>query len=150
MRQRGRNGVGYLIIYIVPPQYLFNYHLTISFHNSIDGQVDSSSMTMSSQISVNQLLLLLALVFTLVNLAKTIHDSSRVYLLQQSLCFNYYTHIDPSKIDHQSRIEESLCKHREIQAPLSVADGIDSFLRHLPGESPKICISSSIFSICPG
>ena len=89
---------------------------------------------MAGKLSVDQQLLLLGFLLTLANLAKTIHDSSRVYLLQQSLCFNYYLDFDASKIDQQSQIEESLCKRREIQAPLSVADGIESFLRHLPGK----------------
>lgn len=90
---------------------------------------------MTRKLSVNQQMLLLGFILTLANLAMTIHKSSRVYLFQQTLCFNYYTVSDPSKINSRSQVKESLCKLHQIQAPLSVTDGIDSFLVRLPGKA---------------
>lgn len=88
------------------------------------------------KLSLKRQLLLLGAILTLANLGMVLHRSSRVYLFQQTQCFNYYTLNDPSQIDPHSRIQESLCKLREIQAPLSITDGIDSFLAKLPGRRP--------------
>ena len=85
------------------------------------------------KLSLKWQLLLLGAILTLANLGMVLHRSSRVYLFQQTQCFNYYAVSDPSRIDAHSRVQESLCKLREIQAPLSVTDGIDSFLARLPG-----------------
>lgn len=94
------------------------------------------------KLSLKRQVLLLGTILTLANLGMVLHRSSRVYLFQQTQCFNYYTVSDPSQIEPNSRIQESLCKLREIQAPLSVTDGIDSFLARLPGRRP--------FSRCHG
>ena len=88
------------------------------------------------KLSEKRQVLLLGAILTFANLGLVLHRSSRVYLFQQTQCFNYYIRSDPSQIDPNSRVQESLCKLREIQAPLSVADGIDSFLARLPGSRP--------------
>lgn len=88
------------------------------------------------KLSLKQQLLLLSAILTLAKLGLVLHRSSRVYMFQQTQCPNYYTVSDPSQFDSNSRIQESLCKLREIQAPLLVTDGIDSFLARLPGRRP--------------
>ena len=69
------------------------------------------------------------------NLGTVLHKSSRVYLFQQALCINYYRIHDPSKIHWPHSVEEKTCKVPEIQATLSMIDGIDSFLQLLPRKS---------------
>ncbi|KAL2049951.1 hypothetical protein ABVK25_009818 [Lepraria finkii] len=82
--------------------------------------------------SVNRQVFLLGALLNLGYLAACIHKSSRVYLFQQAQCLTYYKIHDPTKIDSQYRVEEALCKLDDIQSPLSIIDGIDSFLQFLP------------------
>ena len=88
------------------------------------------------KLSQKRQVLLLGAILTSANLGLLLHRSSRVYMFQQTQCFNHYIRSDPSQIGSDLRIQESLCKLREIQAPLSVTDGIDSFLARLPGSRP--------------
>ncbi|KAL8802060.1 MAG: hypothetical protein Q9182_004073 [Xanthomendoza sp. 2 TL-2023] len=74
----------------------------------------------------------LGAVLTLENLAAVLHQSSRVYLYQQTLCLNYYKAHDPTQIDRTSQIPELLCKIPQVQSPLAITDGIDSFLSCIP------------------
>ncbi|KAL8809573.1 MAG: hypothetical protein Q9200_003293 [Gallowayella weberi] len=75
---------------------------------------------------------LLGAVLTLENLAAVLHQSSRVYLYQQTQCLNYYKAHDPTQIDRTSQIPELLCKIPQVQSPLAITDGIDSFLSCIP------------------
>ena len=77
---------------------------------------------------------LLTTVLVLANLAICIHRSSRIYLFQEAQCLTYYRAIDPSKIDSGLGVDEALCKVDDVQSPLSIIDGIDSFLQLLPGK----------------
>ena len=83
---------------------------------------------------VDYRIILILAVLALGNLASNTHRSSRVYLYQQSLCLNHYRSKDPSKIDGQTSVDESLCKIKDVQSPLSIIDGVDAFLTLLPGE----------------
>ncbi|KAL9103489.1 MAG: hypothetical protein Q9163_001485 [Psora crenata] len=76
---------------------------------------------------------LLTWILTLSNLAICIHRSSRIYLFQQAQCLTYYRAFDPTQIDSQNKVEERLCKLGGIQSPLSIIEGVDSFLQLLPG-----------------
>ena len=76
---------------------------------------------------------IVAIIITLGNLALCIHRSSRVYMYQQSQCLQYYLVNDPTKINDAWEIEESLCKISEVQSPLSMIEGLDTFLQLLPG-----------------
>ncbi|KAL8726068.1 MAG: hypothetical protein Q9166_006947 [cf. Caloplaca sp. 2 TL-2023] len=82
--------------------------------------------------AVRNRILLLGAVLTLGNLAAVVHQSSRVYLYQQSYCFNYYITHDPTQIDLRSHVEEDMCKIDEVQSQLAITDGIDSFLSCIP------------------
>ena len=84
-------------------------------------------------------IVLLGGILTLANLGTILHKSSRVYLFQQALCFNYYQIHDVSKIGTEYRIEEALCKVKAIQARLSIFDGVDAFLQLLPRKSLDSC-----------
>ena len=81
----------------------------------------------------NAQILLLGTVLNLSYLAACIHQSSRVYLFQQAQCLAYYKIHDPTQIDSQFHVDEALCKLDEVQSPLAIVDGIDSFLQYLPG-----------------
>lgn len=94
----------------------------------------SPSMSSSSKRTVLVPLVLLGGILTLGNLGTILHKSSRVYLFQQALCFNYYQIHDATQINAGNVIEETLCKLSPIQARLSVIDGVDSFLQFLPRE----------------
>ena len=85
--------------------------------------------------SVTRQIILLGAVLNVSYLATCIHKSSRVYLFQQAQCLNYYQATDPTKVDSHSHVEEVLCKIPEVQSPLSILDGIDSFLQNLPGKA---------------
>ena len=84
--------------------------------------------------SVTRQIVLLGAVLNISYLATCIHKSSRVYLFQQAQCLNYYQANDPTKVDSHYYVEEALCKIHEVQSPLSILDGIDSFLQNLPGK----------------
>lgn len=88
--------------------------------------------------SVNRQVFLLGAVLTFGYLASCIHASSRVYLFQQAQCLTYYETHDPTKIDPRHGVAEALCKLDEIQSPLSIIQGIDSFLQFLPGISSTL------------
>lgn len=75
---------------------------------------------------------LLGGILTLRNLGTILHKSSRIYLFQQALCFNYYQIHDATQITTDYHVNEALCKVPSIQASLSTVDGIDSFLQCLP------------------
>ena len=97
-------------------------------------RTDMSPEYNSIKPAVRDRILLLGAILTLGNLAAVIHQSSRVYLYQQSLCLTYYKAHDPTQIDFQSRVEESMCKVDQVQSQLAVIDGIDSFLSCIPGK----------------
>ena len=102
-------------------------------------------------ISVTRQIVLLGAVLNVSYLATCIHKSSRVYLFQQAQCLNYYQANDPTKIDSHYRVDEALCKISEVQSPLSILDGIDSFLQNLPGKATPFFFAvfySNLF-ICP-
>ena len=100
--------------------------------------------------SVTRQIILLGAVLNVSYLATCIHKSSRVYLFQQAQCLNYYQANDPTKIDSHYHVEEALCKIHEVQSPLSILDGIDSFLQNLPGRAtPFFAVFYSKLSICP-
>ncbi|KAI4160354.1 MAG: hypothetical protein LQ342_005850 [Letrouitia transgressa] len=82
--------------------------------------------------SVLRRIALLTAIITLSNLAASIQKGSRVFLFQQTQCFNYYQIHDPSKIDWNEMIDEALCKGDGVQHPLSYTVGIDSLLSTLP------------------
>lgn len=77
----------------------------------------------------------IATALTLGNLAICIHRSSRVYMYQQSQCLRWYLVNDPSKVNEAWEVDESLCKRPEVQSPLSVIEGADTFVQLLPGIS---------------
>ena len=85
--------------------------------------------------SVTRQIVLLGAVLNVSYLATCIHKSSRVYLFQQAQCLNYYQANDPTKINSHYQVDEALCKISEVQSPLSILDGIDSFLQNLPGKA---------------
>lgn len=87
------------------------------------------------KMSVTHQVILLGAVLNVSYLATCIHKSSRVYLFQQAQCLNYYQANDPTKIDSNYHVDESLCKIHEVQSPLSILDGMDSFLQNLPGKA---------------
>jgi hypothetical protein len=88
--------------------------------------------------SVNRQVFLLGAVLNFGYLASCIHVSSRVYLFQQAQCLTYYKTYDPTMIDSHHGVAEALCKLDKIQSPLSVIEGIDSFLQFLPGISSTL------------
>ena len=94
--------------------------------------------------SVTRQIVLLGAVLNVSYLATCIHKSSRVYLFQQAQCLNYYQATDPTKIDSHYHVEEALCKIQEVQSPLSILDGVDSFLQNLPGKATHSTLSYSI------
>ena len=96
------------------------------------------------KVSVTHQIVLLGAVLNVSYLATCIHKSSRVYLFQQAQCLNYYQANDPTKIDSNYHVEESLCKIHEVQAPLSILDGVDSFLQNLPGTATHSILRYSI------
>ena len=100
------------------------------------------------RMSVTRQVVLLGAVLNVSYLATCIHKSSRVYLFQQAQCRNYYQANDPTKIDSHYHVEEALCKIQEVQSPLSILDGIDSFLQNLPGKATHSTLPYSI-SIFP-
>ena len=92
-----------------------------------------------AKMSVRRRILLMSIVLTASNLAVTLTKSSRVYLFQQAQCLIYYQLNDPTKIDPENGVEESLCKLAGVQYPLSIIVGIDSVLSLLPGKAPMPC-----------
>ena len=93
-----------------------------------------SEYSSSSKKSVDRRIILITAVLAFGNLSICLHRSSRVYLLQQAQCLNYYTATDPTKIGADFVIDETLCKQKDVQSPLSILEGVDSFLSILPGE----------------
>ena len=87
------------------------------------------------KLSTNLRVATIAITLTLGNLAICIHRSSRVYMYQQSQCLLYYLGHDPSKVNEAWEVEESMCKIKEVQSPLSMIEGLDTFLQLLPGEA---------------
>ena len=111
------------------PQSLFDYYnQLLSLHQNGMGS-SAWRRTVSAPI------ILLGGILIGANLGTVLHKSSRVYLFQQALCINYYRIHDPSKIHWPHSVEEKTCKVPEIQATLSMVDGIDSFLQLLPRKS---------------
>lgn len=99
--------------------------------------------------SVTRQIILLGAVLNVSYLATCIHKSSRVYLFQQAQCLNYYQANDPTKINSHYQVDEALCKIHEVQSPLSILDGVDSFLQNLPGKAtPSFTVFHSDLSIC--
>ena len=94
----------------------------------------SEPVTMAPERSRHVQVVLVAAVVVLANLAICIHRSSRVYLFQQSLCLQHIMATNPQNIGPQWRIEEKLCRIREVQSPLSLTEGVDAFLQLLPGK----------------
>ena len=79
-------------------------------------------------------IILMTAALTLGNLAICIHRSSRVYLYQQTICLGYYMTNDLTKVNGDSTIDENLCKIEDVQSPLSIVEGVDSFLILSPGK----------------
>ena len=77
----------------------------------------------------------IAITLTLGNLAICTHRSSRVYMYQQSQCLQHYLAADPSRVNADWEVEESLCKINEVQSPLAIIEGLDTFLQLLPGDT---------------
>lgn len=90
----------------------------------------------------------LSLILTLAVFSAILHQSSRVYLYQQTQCIDFYRLHDPSQIRSDSQVDESLCKLDAIQSRLAITDGIDSFLSCIPSES--IPFPSALIVICCG
>lgn len=86
--------------------------------------------------SVLRRIALLTAIISISNLAASIQKGSRVFLFQQTQCFNYYQIHDPGKIGWNEMIDEALCKGDGVQHPLSYTVGIDSLLATLPGIDP--------------
>ena len=85
-------------------------------------------------VSITNRIILFGAILILGNLADIIHKSSRVFLFQQAQCLLYYKNVDPTKIQLDFSIDETLCKVSAIQSRLATIDGIDSFLSSLPRE----------------
>ena len=83
---------------------------------------------------VRRQILTTSVVLTLSNLALCMTRNSRVYLFEQAQCLLFYHSHGSMQVDLGSRIEEGLCKGDEIQYPLSVVVGVDTFLSLLPGK----------------
>ena len=112
-----------------------NYCTSVSVE--INSLIDRDIMAEQSSLrrgGIDHRILLITGVLTIGNLAICTHRSSRVYLYQQSLCLNYYRENNPAKIEDQTSIDESLCKIKDVQSPLSVIDGLDAFLVAIPGK----------------
>ena len=77
----------------------------------------------------------ITIILTLGNLAISLHRSSRVYMLQQSLCLQHFLIVDPQKVNEYKEVDEKYCKVAEVQSPLSFLEGLDYFLHLLPGKS---------------
>lgn len=86
-----------------------------------------------ANMSVRRRILLMSIIFPVSNLALSLTQSSRVYLFQQARCLSYYRVNDPTKIDSENGVEESLCKGEGVQYPLSIIVGVDAILTMLPG-----------------
>ena len=86
-----------------------------------------------ADMSARRRILLMSIVLIFGNLAVTLAKSSRVYLFEQARCLVYYQANDPTKIDPNNGVEESLCKVEGVQYPLSIVVGIDAILLMLPG-----------------
>ena len=84
--------------------------------------------------SVRRRILLMSIIFTVSQLALTLNKSSRAYLFQQARCLIYYQLNDSTKIDSENGVDESLCKLKGVQYPLSITVGIDAILLMLPGK----------------
>ena len=93
---------------------------------------------------IDSRIILITFSLCLSNLGICIHKSSRIYLLQQTLCLNYYKTNDPSKINPDFTVEESICKIKDVQSALSVTEGVDSLLMALPGKILPSFIHNSI------
>ena len=115
------------------PLVAFAIYLSISIVGILEAANIMSHNLSHGKPSVNRQVFLLGAVLTFGYLASCIHTSSRVYLFQQAQCLTYYKTYDPTKIDSRYGVAEALCKLDEIQSPLSIIQGIDSFLQFLPG-----------------
>ena len=85
-------------------------------------------------LSVRRRIFMMSAVLTLSNLALSITRNSRIYLFEQARCLLYYQFHDPTQINSQYAVDERLCKLDDIQYPLSIVIGIDSWLSLLPGK----------------
>lgn len=103
--------------------------------------------TIQFPLSVRHRILLMSVTMTLSNLALCITKNSRVYLFEQAQCLLYYQSHGPTQVDIQNSINESLCKVEDIQYPLSIIVGIDSFLSLLPGKAFWFSFSLSPWTI---
>ena len=75
----------------------------------------------------------MSVTLTLSNLALCMTRNSRVYLFEQAQCLLYYQSHGSVEVNTHDSIKETLCKLDDIQYPLSIVVGIDSFLSLLPG-----------------
>lgn len=80
-------------------------------------------------------IILITLVITLSNIAICTHRSSRVWLYQQSLCFEYYHAREPAAAETSASIDEDRCKLKEIQSSLSTIESLDAVFMLLPGRT---------------
>lgn len=90
--------------------------------------------TAPAKISVRRRILLMSIVLISANLALTLSKNSRVYLFEQARCLIYYQINDPTKVDPENGVKESLCKITDIQRPLSILVGVDAMLAILPSK----------------
>ncbi|MCJ1281406.1 hypothetical protein MMC26_000725 [Xylographa opegraphella] len=102
--------------------------------------------TPQSSLSVRRRILLMSVTMTLSNLALCMTRNSRVYFFEQAQCLLYYQARGSTHVALRDSIDESLCKMDDVQYPLSITVGIDSFLfllpasgysRHFTEESPS-------------
>ena len=75
----------------------------------------------------------MSVTMTLSSLALSMTRNSRIYLFEQAQCLLYYQSHPSKQVNLQESIRESECKLENIQYPLSIVVGIDSFLSLLPG-----------------
>lgn len=59
--------------------------------------------------------------------------STQLFLVEQYVCRDYYTLLEPAMLGAGGLIDEELCKVPEIQSIVASILGIDSFLSFIPG-----------------
>ena len=87
-----------------------------------------------ANVSVRRRILLMCMVLISANLAQTLSKNSRVYLFEQARCLIYYQINEPTKVNSGNGVQESLCKIKDIQRPLSILVGVDAMLAMLPSK----------------
>jgi hypothetical protein len=62
--------------------------------------------------------------------------STHLYLIEQSVCRDYYDVYEPQNLPDGGHIDETLCKNPEIQSRVAQINGIYRFLCFVPRQSP--------------